>query len=323
MEGFMDVIRASTIGIRSTVALMGTALTDEQVSLIKRLSNNIIICLDGDSPGRHAALKVGERLLNEQIEAKVVVLPNDDDPDTFILKHGKDEFEILLKNAKNYNDYKIEALKENVNFSSEEDLAKYINSVLEESLKIDDEIRIEIILKKLAKDYNIGYNTLEKRFQELKDKNPKTTKIQVKKVKKQNRKDKYNMAMEQIIYFMLNNSWVIEQVEKENIIYPKNEERLLTSEIIYFYKKNGYINVADFYTYIQDKEELLVLLNDIVSSNYLDKIDKKDLFPYFRAVKEYSIEMQKKRMEEKMKMEQDPMKKAIIAKEIVRLKIGE
>ena len=45
--------------------------------------------------------------------------------------------------------------------------------------------------------------------------------------------------MEQIIYFMLNNSWVVEQVEKENLIYPTNEERLLTSEIIYFYKKNG------------------------------------------------------------------------------------
>ena len=48
MEGFMDVIRASTIGIKNTVALMGTALTKEQINLIKRLSNNIILCLDGD-----------------------------------------------------------------------------------------------------------------------------------------------------------------------------------------------------------------------------------------------------------------------------------
>lgn len=323
MEGFMDVIRASTIGIRSTIALMGTALTEEQISLIKRLSKNIILCLDGDGPGRSAALKVGEHLLEEGIEAKVVILPNDDDPDTYILNHGKESFLNLLHHAKNYNDYKIDALKENVNFKSEEDLARYIHSVLEETVKIDDEIRAEIILKKLAKDYNIGYNTLEKRFQELKSKKPKATKMKVGQVKKSNRKDKYNMAMEQIIYFMLHHGWVIEQVEKENLIYPKNEERLLTSEIIYFYKKNGYINLADFYTYIQDKPELLELLNEIVSNKYLDNIEKKDLFPYFRAVKDYSIEMQKKRMEEKMKKEQDPMKQAEIAKEIVRLKLGE
>lgn len=323
MEGFMDVIRASTIGIRSTIALMGTALTEEQISLIKRLSKNIILCLDGDGPGRSAALKVGEHLLEEGIEAKVVILPNDDDPDTYILNHGKESFLNLLHHAKNYNDYKIDALKENVNFKSEEDLARYIHSVLEETVKIDDEIRVEIILKKLAKDYNIGYNTLEKRFQELKSKKPKATKMKVGQVKKSNRKDKYNMAMEQIIYFMLHHGWVIEQVEKENLIYPKNEERLLTSEIIYFYKKNGYINLADFYTYIQDKPELLELLNEIVSNKYLDNIEKKDLFPYFRAVKDYSIEMQKKRMEEKMKKEQDPMKQAEIAKEIVRLKLGE
>lgn len=323
MEGFMDVVRASTIGIRSTVALMGTALTDEQISLIKRLSKNIILCLDGDGPGRNAALKIGGHLLDEGIEVKVVTLPNDDDPDTYILNHGKDAFVGLINNAKNYNDYKIEALKENVNFKSEEDLARYINNVLEETVKISDDIRVEIILKKLAKDYNIGYNTLEKRFQELKDKKPKATKIEVKQVKKSVRKNKYNMAMEQIIYLMLNHGWVIEQVEAENLIYPRNEERLLTSEIIYFYQKNGYINLADFYTYIQDKPELFKLLNEIVSSRYLDNIEKKDLFPYFRAVKNYSIEMQKKRMEEKLKREQDPMEQAKIAEEIRRLKLGE
>ena len=323
MEGFMDVIRASTIGIRSTVALMGTALTEEQISLIKRLSKNIIICLDGDGPGRHAALKVGEHLQSEGIEARVVTIPGDDDPDSYILKYGKDSFYGLLDRAREYNDYKIEVLKENVNFQSEESLAKYINSVLEETAKIKDEIRVEIILKKLAKDYNIGYNTLEKRFQEFKTLKPKATEIKVRKIEKSKRKDKYNMAMEQIIYLMLNNDWVIDQVENENLIYPRNEERLLTSEIIYFYKKYGYINVADFYTYIQDKPDLLRLLNDIVSSKYLDSIEKKDLFPYFRVVKEYSIEMQKKRMEEKMKLEDDPMRQAQIAKEIVRLKLGE
>ena len=155
MEGFMDVIRASSIGIKNTVALMGTALTKEQIKLIKRLSNNVIICLDGDGPGRHAAKNIGEVLNNEGFNVKIVTLPDPDDPDTFILNNGKERFEALIENALNYSDYKIQTLKENVNFQSEEELSNYINNVLIETSKIDDEIRVEIILKKLAKDYNI------------------------------------------------------------------------------------------------------------------------------------------------------------------------
>ena len=111
MEGFMDVIRASTIGIRNTVALMGTALTTEQLKLIKRLSNNIILCLDGDGPGRHAASSIGKSLMEEGIEVKIATLPDPDDPDSFILKNGKERFINLIENAISYGDYQIQALK--------------------------------------------------------------------------------------------------------------------------------------------------------------------------------------------------------------------
>ena len=116
MEGFMDVIRASTIGVRNTVALMGTALTHEQLQLLKRLSNNIILCLDGDDPGVHATLSIGDMLLEEGIEPKVLMLPNPDDPDSFILNQGKDKFLGLLDSAVTFNDFKLRKLKEKVDF---------------------------------------------------------------------------------------------------------------------------------------------------------------------------------------------------------------
>ena len=324
MEGFMDVIRASIIGVRNTVALMGTALTDEQIKLLKRLSNNVILCLDGDNPGRNAALKNGKLLMDNGFNVKVVILPNPDDPDTYILNNGKDKFISMIESAINYSDFKIEKLKENVNFNSEEDLSKYINNVLEEISKLDDEIRVEIILKKLAKDYNIGYNTLEKRFNSLKENKtieelPKPEKKKKEKV----RKDKYIQAMEQIIYFMINNNWVIEQIENENIIYPTNNERLLTTEIIYYYKKNRGFLLADFYTYLQDKPELLSFLNDIVSSNYIEKVEKKDLFAYFKVLKDYSMSKQIERLEEKLKLEMNPDIQAELGEQIRKLKLGE
>ena len=322
MEGFMDVIRASTIGIKNTVALMGTALTKEQVALIKRLSKNVILCLDGDEPGINAALKNGEILNEAGFNVSVVTLPNDDDPDTFILTNGKDRFLGLLESPVNFNDYKIDSLKKNVDFNSEESLANYINSVLEETSKIDDEIRVEIILKKLAKDYNIGYNTLEKRFKQLK-KNKPIAQIEVKSEKKRVRKNKYILATEQLIYYMLENDWVVNQVENEKIIFPNNEERLLTSEVIYYYKKHGKISLADFYTYLQDKPDLLKLLNEIVSNEYKETITKDELFAYFKVIREYSVNEQIKRLEKKIREEPDIMEQARISEQIRKLKLGE
>ena len=169
VEGFMDVIRLSSIGYKNVVALMGTALTDDQISLIKKLSNNIYLSLDGDNPGRNAALSNGELLTKAGLNVKVITLPNVDgehDPDEYIIKYGKDRFDGLLESAINYSDYKINSLKNGVNFSSDLELSNYINSVIVEASKIDDEIRREIILKKLANEVNISYNTLEKRLNE-------------------------------------------------------------------------------------------------------------------------------------------------------------
>ncbi len=323
MEGFMDVIRASTVGIKNTVALMGTALTNNQFNLIKRLSNNIILCLDGDGPGVHAMLSIGEHLLDEGVEVKVVVLPNDDDPDSFILKNGKERFVGLVENALNFSDFKMQQLRKNVDFRSDEEKANYINTVLKETTKINDTIRIEIVLKKLAKEFDISYNTLDKRFKDLIDfKN--TTKEIVPEVKnKVVKKTKYDKAVEQILYFMLNNDWVISQVEKEKIIFPSEESRILSSEIIYYYKIYGNINVADFYTYVQDKEDILVLLNSVLAGNYNENTTKEELFLYFKVIRDYRCNQEIKRLTDLMKKEVDPLEQAKIANKIRNLRMGE
>lgn len=323
MEGFMDVIRASSIGIRNTVALMGTALTKEQIQLLKRLSPNIILCLDGDDPGVHATIGIGNTLLDQGIEVKVIVLPKNDDPDTFILNNGKDRFINLMDAAVNFSDFKMQKLRENVDFRSDEEKANYINAVLEETTKIDDTIRVEVVLKRLAKEFDIGYNTLEMRFNDLKQKNAKPI-LQLEIPKQQiSRKDKYTKAVEQILYFMLNNDWIISQVERERLVFPSEESRILSSEIIYYYKKFGTINVADFYTYVQDKDDILKLLNTILAGNYNEKTTKEELFLYFKVVRDYGINQEIKRLTNLMKKEVDPLEQAKIVEKIRKLRIGD
>lgn len=323
MEGFMDVIRASTIGIKNTVALMGTALTNNQFNLIKRLSNNIILCLDGDEPGVHAMLSIGDHLLEQGVEVKVVVLPNDDDPDSFILKNGKDRFVGLIENALNFSDFKMQQLRKNVDFRSDEEKSNYINTVLKETVKINDSIRVEIVLKRLAKEFDVSYNTLEKKFKDLSEFRETVKEKTVPVINKVVKKTKYDKAVEQILYFMLNNDWVISQVEAERVVFPSEESRILSSEIIYYYKLYGSINVADFYTYVQDKEDILVLLNSILASNYNEETTKEELFLYFKVIREYRSNQEIKRLTNLMKKEVDPLEQAKIANKIRTLRMGE
>ncbi len=322
MEGFMDIIRASSIDIRNTIALMGTALTKEQINLIKRLSNNIILCLDGDDPGQLATLNIGDALFKVGIEVKVIVLPNLDDPDSFILKYGKERFDGLIDSAINFSDYKMQRLRENVDFRSDEEKANYINKVLEETAKLSDPIRREVVLKRLAKEFDIGYNTLEIRINSFIKDDKKQEKIFIPQ-KILEKKDKYSKAIEQIIYLMLNNDWIITQVEKEKLIFPTEIMRTLTSEIIYYYKKYGNINVADFYTYIQDKENILKFLNQVLASNYNETTNKEELFLYFKVIREFSINQEIKRLTGLMKKEVDPLEQAKIAEKIRKLRLGD
>lgn len=323
MEGFMDVIRASTIGIKNTVALMGTALTNNQVALIKRLSNNIILCLDGDSPGIKAMLSIGEMLFSQGIEVKIVALPNDNDPDTFILSEGKDRFLGLIDNAINYSDFKMQQLRSNVDFRSDEEKANYINLVLKEMTKINDSIRVEIVLKRLAKEFDIGYNTLEKRLNDLVTFKDVSKEIELPVKKEIKKKTKYDKAVEQVLYFMLNNDWIISLVEKEKIVFPSEKSRILSSEIIYFYKKYGYINVPDFYTYVQDKDDILILLNSILVDNYSEHTSTDELYLYFKVINEERRNQEIKRLILLMEKEVDPLEQAKIVEKIRKLRMGE
>ena len=163
MEGFMAVIRAYTVGIKNCIATMGTALTSEQLTLIKKLSPNIYLCYDGDNAGKMATLKNGEEFLKAGVNTKVISLYDGLDPDDYIIKNGKEAFQNLIDTAISFTDYKIKALKNNYNLSNVNDKTDYVNKVLLEISRENDEIKREIMLKNLADETNVWYNTLEKK----------------------------------------------------------------------------------------------------------------------------------------------------------------
>lgn len=319
MEGFMDVIRASTIGIDNVVALMGTALTNEQLMLIKKLSPNIILCFDGDSAGEHATLSVGTQLQNIGINPKVISLGNNDDPDTYILKYGSDRFFSLVESAINFSDYKIDNLKNGVNFQSDIELSNYVDKVIKEVSSIDDEIRREIILKKLAIEVNIGYNTLEKRL----NKYISDSKV-IEPVKRTENKHltRYEKAVNALLYNMMINPDAVEICQKKRVCFLTAKHRYLANEILFYYEKYGNVNIADIYTYLSDKEELLALLNEIIKTEDYD-CSVKAIEDYIKVIEDYNMRQEIIRLNDLIKKEADPIEKSKIAEKIRLIKIGE
>lgn len=324
MEGFMAAIRSITIGIKNVVSLMGTAMTKEQIDLLKRLSMNVIICFDGDDPGHHASIVNGEQLESAGFNVRVVELSEGLDPDDYILKYGSERFQGLIENAINYSDFKIKSLKQGVNFNSDEELSSYIDQVLKEASKISDEIRRELILKNLAKEFEIGYNTLEKRLstyveKEVKNKEkPKEFVIKTKTLKH----NKYELAEWTLLYYMLINGTVRNYFENGRFIFSKEKERFLASEIIYYYKKYGQIVPADFYTYLQDKKELLELLDKVLALDVENEISDQVVEEYIRVIRENNVNLEMNRLKKIMKEKNDPLEKAAIAEKIRKLKMG-
>lgn len=321
MEGFMDVIRASTIGIKNTVALMGTALTEDQILLIKKLSQNVYLCLDGDEPGQNADLHNGELLEKAGLNVKVVKLTDDEDPDSYILKYGKEKFEALVEGAINYSDFRIERLKNGVNFNSDIELSKYVNDVLRETANIKDEIRREIILKKLASETYLSYNTLEKKLLEFANKENIENNAPLKREDK--RRNKYERASLEFLYYMLFSERAIKVYDTKKLYFINSSLRTLAGEISYYYHNYGNIVIADFYTYLNDKKELLAPYNEIINLNLNEEVDDATLNEYAKVISDYNVREEIKNLEEELRKEPDELEKAKIAERIRKLRIGE
>ena len=89
VEGYMDVIRCHLAGATQAVAGLGTALTEGQSQLLTRYTKNVFLLYDSDVAGQNATFKAGKALLQEKAAVRVVTLPDGDDPDTFVAKHGR------------------------------------------------------------------------------------------------------------------------------------------------------------------------------------------------------------------------------------------
>jgi DNA primase len=108
-EGYMDAIALHEAGFGNTIATLGTALTTQHVAALARIApKTVYLCFDGDSAGMRAALRSAPLFAAHDLSVRVVMLPREDDPDTFIRKHGEIGFNNALRAAKLLSRYRVE-----------------------------------------------------------------------------------------------------------------------------------------------------------------------------------------------------------------------
>lgn len=318
VEGFMDAIRLFVGGVKNVVALQGTALTKEQISLLKKLHSKVILCLDNDSAGENATLSNGEAMIKEGLEVYVIRLSGQKDPDEYVLANGIEAFKNNLVNPMTYFDFKVNYLKKNRDLSNTNDLAMYVNQVLEEVANSKDDILIELTLKKISEEYNLSLEVLKEKVKGLK----KVNSHDIKTVKKVNKlkKDAYMLSSDKIIYFMLNGGEYIDEYQKKLGFFDDAMHREIANEIIYYYQKNNYINPPDFITYVSDKETIRDNVMQIVSDGIDDDVSIEIMDGYLNRVDKLMIKNEIKKLKIELKNEIDANKKIKILDKIAELK---
>jgi DNA primase len=164
VEGYTDVISLNQAGIENVVSSSGTALSENQIRLINRLTKNVTILFDGDAAGMRASIRGIDLILEQGLNVKVVMFPDGDDPDSFSKKVTSQELkEYLKQNSKDFINFKVSLLMEDAQHDPVKK-AGLIRDIVVSISKIPDRIQREVYIQECSRIMDISENVL---FSEL------------------------------------------------------------------------------------------------------------------------------------------------------------
>ena len=237
VEGYTDVIQMHQSGIENVVSSSGTALSSDQIRLIKRLTNNIVVLFDSDSAGIRAALRGVDLILEQGLNVRVCTFPEGEDPDSFAKSNNHLVLKnFLIDNSKDFIQFKAKLLLD----ESDNDPVKKastVRDIIESISKIPDIIQQEFYLKNCSEIMDIDEEVLFTAFaqhnnKKLRNKNlkkPQLSQVEIKKTassKKLN--DLYNLE-KQIISILLQYGHV--EAEYEDLVIKSNEDGKLIESL--------------------------------------------------------------------------------------------
>lgn len=269
VEGYMDLISLYQAGIKNVVAVSGTALTDEQAQLLSRYTKNVVLLFDADTAGIAASMRSIEILLRKDFDVKIATLPLGEDPDSFVNKYGKEEFEETIKRAKNFLEYQTAYFEKQGMFDDPTKAAEAIRDLVKPIAIIDDELKRNLLIKNISRKFNLREKLLEKELEKALELEKRTVKSQTQRIYTENSviqktltsekirsvpPQLYNVEKEIIKLLFENDSTIIELILQN--IEPETLEleihRNVVSSIKEYIIEKGSTNPADLISLFED-----------------------------------------------------------------------
>lgn len=266
MEGYMDVITAHQNGVTNVVASMGTAVTERQLNDLKKLTKNIVLAMDADTAGEEAMLRCVEFENSLDIELKVVVLPEGEDPDS-VIKEGTDQWNRLLNKALPVIDFTSQMIQSTLDMTTSTGKSTLVNKMIPYIILEKDITQQAHYLSKLAVDSGIDSKKIEAAIYELK----------VRKTTQQSRKS-LRQPIKNRFERVLNTAYtrpIEEQFLALLLKHPEFKEKSSSVPVEYFESSE---NREIFMAWQQsaDEEALKEKLDEILR-DYLDILSSKDI----------------------------------------------
>jgi DNA primase len=170
VEGYVDHLMLWNSGITNVCAVCGTSLTEEQARLLARYAKRIYIINDGDRAGVRAAVRAADQLVIEGLETSIVILPEKEDPDSFIRKEGVEALRQLMSSAPDYFNYLLGEVGKGARTASRKQ--QVVEHLLATVSRVDDGVRREILLQELSSLFDIPVETLRSSLKPGKKRKP-------------------------------------------------------------------------------------------------------------------------------------------------------
>lgn len=273
VEGYMDVISLHQNGIENVVASSGTALTTEQIKLIKRLTENVTILFDGDAAGIKASFRSIDMLLSEEMNIRVLLFPEGHDPDSFSRSHSMEYVKNFIRdNSKDFIDFKAEILLKDV----ENDPIKKseaVRDIVKSVAHVSNGLKQEVYLKQVASQFGLTernlFDELQNQKQLLSGQNQPKPKIKmVQSIPQEIWDKKINPLLvleEKLVEYLLKyGNRVLERRNEQNEIY----ETTVAEEIIQHLSEDDYVIQSVINQKIIDEIKKGLKQNEIRSGNF-------------------------------------------------------
>jgi DNA primase len=310
-EGFADVIAADRSGIENGVATMGTSLTKEHISILKKNVQSVTICYDSDSAGIEAAYKAGEMLQKANCQVKVAVMPKGMDPDDYVKNYGEEKFRNdVIGSSLTFMGFKMLYFRKGKNLQVEGDRLLYLEEVLKEISLLESAVEKDLYLRQLSDEFNLSLEALkEQERQNYKQTHPNARNERKEPVQKflapryvERVKPAYQNAERFLIAHMLRSMDVTFKVQEmlEGNTLNIDEHQAIITYLYGFYESDHIPDLNSFIHYVDD-ENLRRIIVEIEMMQINDEISEQELMDYINQVLNYKKKLKIKEKEDELK----------------------